>query len=173
MNSIRFNRSHRSYPFSHDHGQAMVEFALTIVLFLMIVFGIFEFARVFVTYSSVYAAAREAARYGAAVEDVGADTPRYLDCDGMRAAAKRVGLMGFISDPQNQIVIEYIPADSDAHLAYCPQQAGESYAQALGNRIKVVVTTTYQPLLGIIPPVPISSTSIRTIVSKVSIDQRQ
>src|SRR5574340_995466 len=55
---------------NRKRGQSMVEFALAFPIFLMIVIGIMEFGRLFITYTSVFAAAREGARYGAAVENL-------------------------------------------------------------------------------------------------------
>jgi Flp pilus assembly protein TadG len=45
--------------------QALVEFALSISVFMLLVLGTFDLARAFVAYTVVSNAAREAARYGA------------------------------------------------------------------------------------------------------------
>jgi len=68
----------------HRRGQGMVEFALAIPIFLMLVLGIIEFGRMFLMYTSVFAGAREGARYGAAVETV-------CDTSGLHDAVRRVG----------------------------------------------------------------------------------
>jgi Flp pilus assembly protein TadG len=47
-------------------GQALVEFALAIGVFMLLILGTFDLARAYVAYSVVDNAAREAARYGAA-----------------------------------------------------------------------------------------------------------
>ena len=73
----------------HNRGQGMVEFALVFPLLLLLLFGIFELGRIMFTYSATMAASREAARYGAAILDVGGGIPQYEDCAGIRAAAKR------------------------------------------------------------------------------------
>jgi len=166
-------RTRRKNTLTDHRGQAMTEFALTIPIFLLVVFGIIEFGRLFVAYSSVYAAAREAARYGAAVEDIGSNTPRYQDCAGMRAAAQRVGFMGFLDDPTNQITINYINASDFTSLGSCTTTPS-GFNPVLGDRVRVVITSEYQPIIGgIVPKINISSTAIRTIVSKISVDQRQ
>ena len=46
--------------------QALVEFALTASLFLLLVLGTFDLARAYLAYAVVANAAREASRYGAA-----------------------------------------------------------------------------------------------------------
>ena len=47
-------------------GQALVEFALAVSVFLLLVLGTFDLARAFLAYTVVTNAARESARYGAA-----------------------------------------------------------------------------------------------------------
>jgi hypothetical protein len=56
-------KSHRA---KHSRAQGMVEFALALPVFLLLMLGIIEFARLLVTYSAVYTASREAVRYGVA-----------------------------------------------------------------------------------------------------------
>jgi hypothetical protein len=47
-----------------EKGQALVEFAFAAMIFLLLVFGIIDFARLFQSWVTVQHAAREAARYG-------------------------------------------------------------------------------------------------------------
>jgi Flp pilus assembly protein TadG len=55
--------------------QALVEFALTVVVFMLLVLGTFDLARAHLAYTVVANAAREASRYGAAhVGESGWDT---------------------------------------------------------------------------------------------------
>ena len=74
-----------------NQGQGMVEFALVFPLLLLLLIGIFEFGKVMFSYSVAIAATREAARYGAAIQDIGGGIPQYEDCQGIREAAKRFG----------------------------------------------------------------------------------
>ncbi len=48
-----------------NKGQSLVEFALILPLFMLIVLGIFDFGRAIYGYSALHNAAREGARYGA------------------------------------------------------------------------------------------------------------
>jgi hypothetical protein len=50
-------------PVKCDEGQALVEFALVAVVFLTLVFGIIDFARLFESWVTVQHAARQGARY--------------------------------------------------------------------------------------------------------------
>jgi hypothetical protein len=55
--------------------QALVEFALAIAVFMLLVVGTFDLARAYLAYTVVANAAREAGRYGAAhIGDAGWDT---------------------------------------------------------------------------------------------------
>jgi len=58
-------------------GQGMVEFAIVFPLIVILILAIFEFGRVMFAYSVSIAAAREAARYGAAIQDIGGGIPQY------------------------------------------------------------------------------------------------
>jgi Flp pilus assembly protein TadG len=49
----------------NNNGQSLVEFALILPLFMLIVLGIFDFGRAIYGYSALHNAAREGARYGA------------------------------------------------------------------------------------------------------------
>lgn len=52
-------------------GQAMIEFALSFTLVLMLIFGIFELGRTIWSYTTVSYAARQAARYAIVRSDLG------------------------------------------------------------------------------------------------------
>src|SRR3954465_8665559 len=47
-----------------ERGQALVEFTLVVLVFLLFVFGILDMARLFESWTNVQHAAREGARYG-------------------------------------------------------------------------------------------------------------
>jgi hypothetical protein len=47
----------------HERGQTLVEFALVVSVLFLVVFGIFEFARLFFGYGTMSHGVREAARY--------------------------------------------------------------------------------------------------------------
>ena len=72
-------------------GQAMVEFAIAIPIVMILVLAIFDFGRLIFVYTSISAASREAARYGAGVGSTISGTLLYNDCDQIKAAAIRIG----------------------------------------------------------------------------------
>ena len=150
-------------------GQGLVEFALVMPVFLLLVLGIVEFGRLMTAYSSVSTASRDAARYAASVGDTPTGIPHYQDCLGIREAAEKVSV--FV-DPF--IVISY---DTDgpggaAPVEYC--QLGKTVDPVevpLGAQISVTVTDVYEPLIPIVelPTIPIASETARTVLRDVYI----
>ena len=155
-----------STPTFASFGQGMVEFMLVLPILLLITFGIIEFGRVFAIYSMVTSASREAARYGASVGDNGFGTPRYLDCAGMRAAARRMSVLVPLSDPDIQI--SYDTGDTSSIIATCDSHP-EAYQITLGDRVVVRVNAHYSPLVPLVPiPVHmITSVTGRTILKEI------
>lgn len=141
------------------HGQGMVEFALAFPIFLLLVLGIFEFGRLLITYASVYAAAREGARYGSAVENL---------CDNGQivAQAERVG---FLAGGLN-ITTSYEVFDTSLKLI------GSSCANTkAGDRVIVTASAPFSFITGFIPgtgggPIILTSTAKRTIIKQVFLE---
>jgi Flp pilus assembly protein TadG len=152
----------------HPRGQALVEFALALPLFLVLLFGIIDFGRIIAMQSAAVSASREGARYGAAVGDGG--TVPYMDCAGIRTAAQRASqALISISDP-NQIEISYVDGAGNATTASCaPHGAGpvEADIDPL-DRVVVEVTLQYEAITpmvrAMIGPIDVVSTDRRTIV---------
>lgn len=145
-------------------GQGMVEFAMVFPLLLFVLLGIFEFSRLMFTYSAVVSASREAARYGSAIQDVGGGIAQYKDCDGIKAAAKRIGSLAGIGD--DDISIQY-SNDQGVYAAACPP----SQEVRLSDRVNVTISTTIEPLIPLLqfPPIPIQSTANRTILKEIAV----
>ena len=79
--------------------QAMAEFALVLPILLLVVYGLLEVGRLLFIWASVNTASRQAVRYGSAIglvdtnNDSTIDTPHYLDCNGILAAANNVAFI--------------------------------------------------------------------------------
>jgi hypothetical protein len=148
------------------NGQGMVEFALILPVLLVILFGIMEFGRLLFIFVTTTSASREAARYGTAVGGNADDLPRFRDCAGMRAAAKKVGILSNLRDEDIFIWYDYGPGDA-AYGYECEANVDVP----LGSRVVVQVRTPYSP---IVPMVPINlnqveAVSARTIVKDISV----
>ncbi len=133
-------------------GQAITEFALAFTVFLFVMLGVIEFGRLLVSFSSVYAASREAARYAAAVETAN-------DCAGIQAAAVRVGALGGVQ--ASNVVISY-PDDLGCNGCPCS-------TVGLGERVDVTVITPFQFIVLNLKPINISSSTTRSIIKGVQI----
>ena len=144
MNLFRHKR-HRP----GQRGQGLVEFALAFPVFLLIILGVFEFGRLFITYTSIYAAAREGARFGAAVENV------VNSCAGVEAQAQRAG---FIAGNLN-VLIQHDTGPGSPVASGC--------GTTLGERIIVTASIPYESVTGIIPDLTLSSVARRTIIREV------
>ena len=146
-------------------GQGVLEFALALPITLLIIMGIIEFGRMMITYTAISSASREAARYGAAVGDDGAGTlAKFEDCDGIRAAAKRV-TDAFLLIGDADITIQYDRGPGTAFYSSC---SPDPDAVVLGDRIVVNVSAVYEPIIGFgFGNFDVVSESRRTIVREV------
>lgn len=144
-----------------QYGQAMVEFALTLPIFLLAVIGVIELSRFFLVYSSVYTASREAARYGSSVGDGG--VTHYMDCDGIRQVAQDTGFFGGVNTTNVNVYYEAKPGDTPVT---CPSDV------PLGYRLVVEAQADYTPLIaGFVLPdgITVSATNGRTIMKEVEV----
>jgi Flp pilus assembly protein TadG len=148
-------------------GQGLVEFALIIPVFLLLVLGIIEFGRLMVTYSSISTASRDAVRYAISVGDSPAGIPHYQDCLGIRAAAENVALF---SDPTIVIALDTDGPGGAAPIEYCQVgKVSDPIEVSLGAQISVTVTQIYDPLLPLVelPTIPLVSETARTVLRDV------
>ena len=78
-----------------ESGTAVVEFALVCMVFLLLVFGIIDFSRLFQSWVTVQHAAREGARYGSTGRvDCAISTTDRLACIQYMAKQATAGLSG-------------------------------------------------------------------------------
>jgi Flp pilus assembly protein TadG len=156
-------------------GQAMVELALTLPLFLLLLYGIFEVGRLIFMYSAVLNASRDAARYAAAADAVRSGDTTYLeyykDCDGIRARARNVSAFVDLS-ASSAISISYDSGPGTTPIeTTCEALKSSGLALSLGDRVNVTVTANFTPIVPLLNfgNIPISSTTTRSIVAGVNI----
>lgn len=155
-------------------GQATLELALVLPIFLILMVGIFEVARIFFYNVSVNNASREAARYAASsgcpssTACAAGDTHYYQDCTGIknRAITKAPG----IGLTTNDITISY---DSGPGTTTSPTPGSCSTPPSLltDNYHRVVIEVK-KHFTWIIPipgfnDIDITSKTFRTILVKV------
>jgi Flp pilus assembly protein TadG len=134
-----------------DDGATTVEFALVFVVFLTLVFGVFEAGRAVWLGQALSAASREAARYGMGNATVDG-LPQYLDCAGMRNAAR--ARVPDVALADSEITITFRHGDG----ATSPCGASPRPEVFDGDR---VVVTIAKPLDVNLPFVPLDGLTLR------------
>jgi Flp pilus assembly protein TadG len=140
------------------HGQALVEFALILPVFLLIIFGVFDAGRLIFTYNTISNASRSAAR----VAIVNQSTAGTNTCDTTQATAFAEGCAlvagAAIGTASADVQIDYKTADG---AASCPNP------KYIGCLAVVQVTGHFQaltPIIGqIIGPTTVTSTTTMPI----------
>ncbi len=140
-----------------ERGQALVEFALILPVFLLLLFGLFDLGRAVYAYNTISNASREAVRV--AIVD--------QDCTFIRdQAAQHAVTLGvtasdvdvFVWDPSIANSGQFTPANASSHRAPCGSSTGtaecpQSTTAAeilLGCVIEVTVHYSYTPATPII-----------------------
>ena len=163
--SVRFGKGPAS-GFRFTTAQAMVEFALALPIFLLVVYGLLETGRVIFLYSTVANASREAVRYASAagINNTTDNTPHYQDCAGIRAVAKQVGFLLHLDNSQIRIYRDHSSTGDPTVTEYCqPQYTSSTESISAGDRILVEVTTQYTLIVPLVPfnsrPIPSGQTA--------------
>jgi len=171
-----------------SRAQAIVEFAIALPVLLMLVYGLLEVGRLLFVYMSAVNATRQAVRYGSTT-GVGSDgvTPRYLDCAGIRTAAKAGDYLNVFKFDDNNITITYDGGPGTGQLpnGTCPVGATASSVDITSdstkiNKSRIVVSINYD-FKALIPKLvpfisrttangnPMNATSARTIITSITI----
>ncbi len=149
-----------------SRAQGLMEFALVIPLLMAVILGVIEFGFFFFVYSSVNSAAREAVRYGSGAGMSEMSVPYFQDCQGIRAAAQRIGRYAGMSSAQISIGLDQGP-DTAVDWSHCPVgEATTSNDAALGDRIVVRIVVPYDPIVSMLgfPSISVRAQSARTIL---------
>jgi hypothetical protein len=135
-----------------NSGQAMLEFALVLVVLLILFLGIIDFARLFYTWSSIANAAREGARFGTV-------HPKWWTAaDHTPSIESRTRELLFTMGTDSP---EVIITCRDKHY---PDVAGEGWDYcSRGNQIHVVVRAQFRTWTPIIPTMNLSSSATMVI----------
>lgn len=167
------NLLHRHKHTNSQKGQSLVELALTIPVFLLLLFGIFEVGWFIVIYSTVYTSSQEAARYAAVsgLNEYGINY--YSDCTAIRNVAKQKGSLLGLKDDDISIIYDHGP-DSNGEVfpfGNCNPTYSLTEGLALGDRVSVKITYKYNPLEPFISfaSVPVTSTSSRSLLTNLDI----
>lgn len=161
--NLRKMNSGRKQP----RGQGLLELALTLPIFLILVVGIMEVARLIFIYGAVFTASREGARYAASTDTISSGVPHYIDCAGIKDRVIKMAVLADLTASDIQINYDSGPG-TDASRS-CPVAAKDL---ALGDRIIVTASKTYTPLIPFIDfgSMPITSTTARTLIKDFDVN---
>lgn len=150
---------------ARERGATVVEFAVVAPLLFLLLFGVIEFARVIGTYTSVTAAAREGARYATAMGEspYSPGVPRYLDCAGIKEAAKAKSVLVDLDDSDIEVSWDTGPGSSPHHT--CDMGNPDSGDVDSGHRVVVQISTEFSS------PIPLISNILGTL--NVKSEQRR
>ena len=122
-----------------ERGQALVEFSLAIIIFLVLIMAIFDFGRAIMQYNGVAQAAREIARVTAVHEGDDFTTPEGRSAETNAVIATQKRLIPNLQDP----TITCVDIDGSVITGGCVE----------GNWINVSIIAPYTPitpLLGLV-----------------------
>jgi Flp pilus assembly protein TadG len=164
----RMKALYRNPKLPTERAQAIVEFALVLMILVMVLVGIFEVGRLMFIYAAVNNASREAARYGSAIGLDDSGNLKYQYCDGIRNMAQR---SAFFTPLTITIAYDNGPGTSPFRTCTGSVDTGVSINGGV-DRVKVTVSASYSPMLNLIPigSRTVSSTSARTIFGFVELE---
>ncbi len=178
--SLSLSREKMSNRRGQGRGQAMVEFALALPIFLLVVYGLLEAGRAVFMYSSVVTASREAARYASAYGNNSAGYPHYQDCIAIRQAARNVGfLLNLSTTTTNDITIRYDIAlpnpPGGTQVIYCTRTSTGPQIDILpntGDTVTVTVQRRFNPIVRLVPftSFMMSAKSSRTLTGTIDLN---
>jgi Flp pilus assembly protein TadG len=124
-----------------ERGQALLEFAIALPVVILVMVMIAEFGWFVAQSSAVIHASREGGRYASAVESV-SGTPRYLNCSGIRDAARKSAVVTAL--PDSRIIIQYLRSGS----AYgsCTTSGPAENTVCRFDQVQVTVRYPYQAM---------------------------
>jgi len=153
--------------------QAIVEFAIALPIMLAIIIGIFEVGRLMFIYAAVTNASRNASRFASAVGYSDGGYTKYNYCWGIRDVAERSTYLV----PITAIEIYYDdglgnPLSDPECNVWNVSQVDTGVKVSSGDRVTVIVTAQYRPMLNLIPisQRTITSQNSRTILGVINLD---
>ena len=160
-----------------SRAQAMVEFALALPIFLLVVYGLLEAGRAVFMYAAVTTASREAARYASASGINTAGNLNYQDCVAIRTAARNVGfLLNLPTNSLSNITIKYTIATPTGTITkYCTKTnvgAQTDIWPGNGDFVTVTVTRQFTPIVRLVPftTFTMQATSSRTLTGTIDMN---
>ena len=145
-------------------GQAIVEFALVLMILMVVLVGILEVGRLMFMYAAINNASREASRYASAIGLDDSGNAKYQYCDGIREMARRSAFFTPLT-----VTISYDHGPGTTAFDTCDGTVDTAVSINSGtnlDRVYITVSANYSPMVTLIPinSRTITSSSARTIL---------
>ena len=149
-------------------GATLVEFAIVLPLFMLLIMGTIDMGRYMAATASVNTAAREAARYGSSVGENAGGDKHYLDCDGI--VAEGIGYGAGADFQASNFAITFDSGPGTGPDASCVSGTVNNPGNIeTGDRVVVTVSkpfTMVSPMIGaFFGSITITSVARRTLLS--------
>lgn len=150
-------------------GQAIVEFALVLMILMVVLVGILEVGRLMFMYAAINNASREASRYASAIgldtnPNNGVTAEKYRFCEMIKKMAQR---SAFFTTPTITISYDHGPGTTAFDTCDGTVDTGVSINSGTNlDRVYITVSANYSPMVTLIPinSRTITSSSARTIL---------
>src|SRR3972149_637084 len=145
------NRSSRKQNLFGYRAQAMTEFAIALLILMVLLVGILEVGRMIFIYSAMGNASREAVRYASAVGLDDSGNAKYQYCDGIRNMARRSAY--FLTLADGDIAISYDHGPGTTPFDTCSGSVDTGVVLNSGtdpDRVLVEVPANYSPMVNLI-----------------------
>jgi hypothetical protein len=127
-----------------SRGQTLVEFSLVVIMVVLVMAGIIDFARLFFSYATIANAVRDGARYGV-IHPLNVDSADQADPHNITyRTLSAIGDLGGLETPFIEITF---PDGCDY----------------VGCRVSVRVTATFMPATPVVPRLPIVGQAVMYI----------
>ena len=171
------------WKFMSNHSsraQAMVEFALALPIFLLVVYGVIEASRAVFLDAAVTTASREGARFASAAGLDDAGYLHYQDCVGIRRAANSVGFylnLSTTSTTDIQITYSLRQPNGTITTIDCTKTTTGPQTTVIvntGDFVTVKVKKQFSPILPLVPftSYQMQAKSSRTLTGEIDLNAK-
>src|SRR5687768_17137169 len=135
-------------------GQAIVEFALVLMILMVVLVGILEVGRLMFMYAAINNASREASRYASAIgldtnPNNGVTAEKYRFCEMIKKMAQR---SAFFTTPTITISYDHGPGTTASDTCDGTVDTGVSINSGTNlDRVYITVSANYSPMVTLIP----------------------
>lgn len=157
---MALNLSRRSSS-SREHGQALVEFALSLPILLFFIAGLIDFSIILFSYTQESSALRDALRYAQLI-GYSSDTAPYLNCTELERRASDT----YFAD-SHDVTIRYLKADGSGNTYTCATVSNNVLRN--GDILEMEVEAIVDPLFLPIGDITLNFSGQRSIIRAIPV----